>query len=90
MTPFVTNLLVGGILALIGWAIAFGIYVIRQDRAREREIAALRLEVVSMRSEFVAKSAWDEYTRRFDEWKDKVMEKLGHLSEVLAGIKAGG
>lgn len=90
MTPLATNLIVGAILLLAGHAIAFGVYVIRQDRTREREVQDVRLELARMRAEFVAKSAWDEYNRNFEAWKEKVIEKLGHLGEVMAGIKAQG
>ena len=82
--------MVGAILALVTWAITFGIYVVKQDRAREREISDLKVSMANMRAEFVAKIAWDEYNRNFETWKEKVIEKLGHLGEVMAGIKAQG
>jgi len=90
MTPFLDSLMAGAILALVGWAIAFGIYVVKQDRTREREINEVKLQMANMRSEFVAKTAWDEYNRNFELWKEKVIEKLSHLGEVMAGIKGSG
>lgn len=90
MPPWLPTVLCAAVLALIGHAIAFGIYVVKQDRTRERENQDLRLELAKMRSEFVARSAWDEYNRNFEVWKEKVIEKLGHLGEVMAGIKAQG
>lgn len=90
MPPWLPTVLCSAILLLIGHAIAFGIYVVKQDRARERENSELRLEMAKMRAEFVAKSAWDEYNRNFEIWKEKVIDKLGHLGEVLAGMKPQG
>lgn len=90
MPPWLPTVLCSAILLLIGHAIAFGIYVVKQDRSREREIQDLRLGMANMRAEFVAKAAWDEYNRNFEAWKEKVIDKLGHLSEVLAGIKPQG
>lgn len=90
MPTWMPAALVTAILALIGHAIAFGIYVVKQDRAREREIQEVRLDQARMRAEFVAKTAWDEYNRSFELWKEKVMDKLSHLGEVMAGFKQGG
>lgn len=90
MPAWLPTALVTAILALIGHAVAFGIYVVKQDRAREREISDLKITMANMRAEYVAKTAWDEYNRNFEAWKEKVIDKLGHLGEVMAGIKSQG
>jgi hypothetical protein len=84
VTPFLANLLVGGILALIGWAIAFGIYVVKQDRSREREINDLKLKIAGLEGRFVTQEAWNAFNTRFEDWKEKIMDKLGHLGELIA------
>lgn len=86
MSPFLANLMVGAILALVGWAIAFGVYVLKQDRAREREIAALKLELANMRADFVTQSAWTEFNRAWSNWRDNLTDKIQHISESLAAL----
>lgn len=86
MTPFLTNLLVGAILALVGWAIAFGIYVVRQDRSREREINALKVQMATLEGRFVTQTQWATFNDSFNIWKEKVFERLGHLAEQLAAL----
>jgi hypothetical protein len=86
MSPFLANLVVGAILALVGWAIAFGVYVVRQDRAREREIASLREQMAGLEARFVTQQAWNDFNKSFNDWKDRVFEKLGHLGEQLAAL----
>lgn len=86
MSPFLANLVVGAILALVGWAIAFGVYVLKQDRAREREIAALKLELASMRADFVTQVAWAEFNRAWSNWRDNLTDKIQHISESLAAL----
>lgn len=90
MPVWLPTALTAAILALTGHAIAFAIYVVKQDRAREREISDLKISMANMRAEYVAKTAWDEYNRNFEAWKEKVIDKLGHLGEVMAGIKSQG
>lgn len=84
MTPFLANLVVGAILLLVGWAIGFGIYVVKQDRAREREIQDLRVQMAALEGRFVTQETWAAFNTRFETWKDKIMEKLGHLGELIA------
>lgn len=84
MSPFMVNLLVGAILLLSGWAVGFGIYVVRQDRAREREIQDLRVQLAGLEGRFVTQEAWNAFNARFEGWKEKIMEKLGHLGELIA------
>lgn len=84
MSPFMVNLLVGAILLLTGWAIGFGIYVVKQDRAREREIQDLRVQLAGLEGRFVTQEAWAAFNSRFENWKEKIMEKLGHLGELIA------
>lgn len=86
MSPFLANLMVGAILALVGWAIAFGVYVLKQDRAREREIAAIRTEMAKLRGEFVTQVAWTEFNRAWADWRDKLTDKIQHISESLAAM----
>ena len=86
MSPFLANLVVGAILALVGWAIAFGIYVVKQDRAREREIASLREQMAGLEARFVTQQAWSDFNKSFEAWKEKVFDKLSHLAEQLASL----
>jgi hypothetical protein len=88
MTPFLANLLVGAILALVGWAIAFGIYVVRQDRNREREIQALKVAMAGLEGRFVTQATWLQFNRSFDEWKERVFDKLSHLGEQIASLSS--
>lgn len=89
MPPWLPTVLCSAVILLITHAVAFAIYVVKQDRAREREISDIKISMANMRAEYVAKTAWDEYNRNFEAWKEKVIDKLGHLGEVLAGIKQG-
>ena len=84
MTPFMVNLVAGAILLLIGWSIAFGIYVVKQDRQREREIQNLRIHIAGLEGRFVTQEAWTAFNARFEDWKEKIMDKLGHLGELIA------
>ena len=84
MSPFMANLLVGAIILLSGWAIGFGIYVVKQDRAREREIQDLRVHIAGLEGRFVTQEAWTAFNSRFEDWKEKIMDKLGHLGELIA------
>lgn len=85
MNPILANIVGGATVLLIGWAIAFGIYVVRSDRAREREINALKVQLAGLEAKFVTQDAWTTFNTRFEDWKEKIMEKLGHLGELIAG-----
>lgn len=93
MTAWWVGLLSVCVAALIFWSITFWVWVVKQDRSREREISALRLLVEQQRSEFVTWAAWQEFMRKWDEWREKLTEKVGHLSEQIAVVvskKTGG
>lgn len=88
MNPILTNLVAGATLLLIGWAIGFCIYVVKSDRAREREINALKVKLAELKSEFVTIAQWNEFNTNFGQWKEKVLESINHLAVQLAGLKS--
>lgn len=88
MNPVLANLVAGATLLLIGWAIGFCIYVVKSDRAREREINALKVQLAGLEARFVTVTQWNEFNTSFNLWKEKVFERLGHLAEQLAGLKS--
>lgn len=93
MTAWWVGLLTVCVAALIFWSITFWVWVVKQDRTREREIAALRLLVEQQRAEFVTWSVWHDWQRKFDDWKERLAEKVQHLSEQIAVVvskKTGG
>lgn len=86
MTPFLTNLLVGAILALVGWSIAFGIWVVKENGSRKDDFHRLDKRLEGMKAEFVTQVAWTEFNHNFDQWKDKVLDKIGALGQQIAAI----
>jgi hypothetical protein len=86
MTPFLANLLVGAILALVGWSIAFGIWVVKEIGARKDDYHRLDKRIEGMKAEFVTQVAWSEFNHRFDQWKDNVLDKIGGLGKQIAAI----
>lgn len=86
MSPFLANLMVGGILALIGWCITFGIWVVRENGKRKDDYHALDKRLEGLEGKFVTQASWTEFNRSFDQWKDKVLERIGHLGEQIAAL----
>lgn len=86
MSPFLANLMVGGILALIAWCITFAIWVVKENGARKDENQATRLEIEKIKSEFVSQTAWNQFNQNFDQWKGQVLDKIGHLAEQIAAL----
>lgn len=86
MTPFLSNLLVGGIVALIGWSIAFCIWVVKENGNRKDENHRTQLELAKMKSEFVTQTAWNAFNQNFDHWKEQVLDKIGNLGRQIAAM----
>ena len=86
MTPFVANLLVAAIITLVGWSIAFAIWVVKELGARKDEYHKLDKRIEGMRAEFVTQVAWTEFNHRFDQWKDNVLDKISDLGKQFAAF----
>lgn len=86
MTPFMGNLLVAAIVALVGWCIAFGIWVVKENSARKDEFHKLDKRMEGLEGKFVTQASWSEFNHNFDLWKDKVLEKIGDLGRQIAAI----
>jgi tetrahydromethanopterin S-methyltransferase subunit G len=86
MSPFLANLVVGAILALVAWAIAFGVWVVKENAARKDDFHKLDKRLEGLEGKFVTQAAWGEFNRNFDQWKDKVLERIGHLGEQIAAL----